>query len=55
MSLLVCLLVILGMIMDAFGAVILVSATIASIAYQSGINPIHFWMVTLVAFLNWAI
>ncbi|PID43731.1 MAG: C4-dicarboxylate ABC transporter [Proteobacteria bacterium] len=50
MILLVFILVILGMIMDAFGAVILVSATIATIAYQSGINPVHFWMVTLVAF-----
>ncbi|MFD2231915.1 TRAP transporter large permease subunit [Alkalimarinus sediminis] len=50
MVLLVIVLVILGMIMDAFGAVILVSATIATIAYQSGIHPVHFWMVTLVAF-----
>ncbi|UZE96551.1 TRAP transporter large permease subunit [Alkalimarinus alittae] len=50
MALLVIVLVILGMIMDAFGAVILVSATIATIAYQSGIDPVHFWMVTLVAF-----
>ncbi len=50
MLLLVVILVILGMIMDAFGAVILVSATIATIAYQSGIHPVHFWMVTLVAF-----
>jgi TRAP-type C4-dicarboxylate transport system permease large subunit len=50
MMLMVVVLVILGMIMDAFGAIILVSATVASIAYASGINPIHFWMVTLVAF-----
>ncbi len=50
MVLLVIILIILGMIMDAFGAVILVSATIATIAYQSGIHPIHFWMTTLVAF-----
>jgi TRAP-type C4-dicarboxylate transport system permease large subunit len=50
MLLMVVLLVILGMIMDAFGAIILVSATVATIAYASGINPIHFWMVTLVAF-----
>lgn len=50
MALLVVVLVVLGMIMDAFGAVILVSATIATIAYQSGIDPVHFWMVTLVAF-----
>ncbi|WP_291829725.1 TRAP transporter large permease subunit [Marinobacter sp.] len=50
MLLMVVILVILGMIMDAFGAVILVTATVATIAYASGIHPIHFWMVTLVAF-----
>lgn len=50
MLLMVVILVILGMIMDAFGAVILVTATVATIAYSSGIHPIHFWMVTLVAF-----
>ena len=43
-------LVLMGMIMEAFGAVILVSQTIATIAYANGIDPIHFWMVTLVAF-----
>ena len=32
------------------GAVILVSATIAPIAYNNGIHPVHFWMVVLVAF-----
>src|SRR5690606_41410491 len=46
----VMLLVILGRMMVAFGAVILVPATVASIAYSSGTHPIHFWMVTLVAF-----
>lgn len=50
MIMLVGVLIILGMIMDAFGAVILVSATIATIGYQSGIHPVHFWMVALVAF-----
>ncbi|MFE8070174.1 TRAP transporter large permease subunit [Marinobacteraceae bacterium S3BR75-40.1] len=50
MFLMVVVLVILGMIMDAFGAVILVSATVATLAYDSGIDPIHFWMTTLVAF-----
>ena len=43
-------LVVIGMIMDPYGAVILVSATIAGIAYKNGINPVHYWMVTLVAF-----
>lgn len=50
MGLIVVALVLLGMIMEAFGAVILVSQTIALVAYQAGIDPIHFWMVTLVAF-----
>ncbi len=50
MLLMVVILVVLGMIMDAFGAVILVTATVATIAYGSGIHPVHFWMVTLVAF-----
>jgi len=50
MGLLVAILVVIGMVMDPYGAVILVSATIASIAYESGIDPVHFWMVTLVAF-----
>lgn len=42
--------VIIGMIMDPYGAIILVSAGVAPIAYQAGINPVHFWMVALVAF-----
>lgn len=50
MGLMVIALVLMGMIMEAFGAVILVSQTIALVAYQAGIDPIHFWMVTLVAF-----
>ena len=47
---LVIVLVAIGMIMDPFGAVVLVSGTIAQIAYNNGINPVHFWMITLVAF-----
>jgi len=47
---LVIILVLIGMIMDPYGAVLLVSVTIAGIAYKAGIDPIHFWMVTLVAF-----
>lgn len=50
MGLLVLVLIVIGMIMDPYGAVILVSASIATIAYDSGIDPVHFWMVTLVAF-----
>jgi hypothetical protein len=50
MSLLVVVLVIVGMTMDPYGAVILVAATIAAVAKQAGIEMIHFWMVVLVAF-----
>ena len=50
MTFLTTLLVIIGMIMDPYGAVILVSATIAHVAYDNGIDPLHFWMVVLVAF-----
>ena len=35
---------------DPFGAVILVAATIAPVAYENGIHLIHFWMIVLVAF-----
>jgi TRAP-type C4-dicarboxylate transport system permease large subunit len=47
---LVLILVLIGMSMDPYGAVILVSATIADIAYQNGVNPVHFWVVVMVAF-----
>jgi len=40
----------IGMIMDPYGAVVLVTGTVAQIAYKNGINPIHFWMMALVAF-----
>ncbi|SDW38955.1 TRAP transporter large permease subunit [Marinobacter mobilis] len=40
----------IGMVMDPFGAVILVSATIAQAAISMGIDPLHFWIVCLVAF-----
>jgi len=50
MLMLVVLLVLIGMVMDPFGAVVLVSGSVAAVAYNNGINPIHFWMVTLVAF-----
>ena len=50
MALLVVAMVLVGMTMDALGAVVLVSATIAQVAYQNGIHPAHFWMMVLVAF-----
>ncbi len=50
MSLLAIALVAVGMVMDPYGAVILVSATLTKVAYANGIAPLHFWMVVLVAF-----
>jgi TRAP-type C4-dicarboxylate transport system permease large subunit len=50
MAVFVGIMVFLGMVMDPFGAVILVSATLAPIAYSNGIDPVHFWMMVLVAF-----
>ena len=50
MALLCVVLVILGMTMDPFGAVILVTGTIAAVGYANGIHPVHFWMTALVAF-----
>ena len=50
MAALVAALVGVGMCMDPYGAVILVSASIAEVAYRNGIAPVHFWMVVLVAF-----
>ncbi|MFW5444119.1 MAG: TRAP transporter large permease subunit [Methylococcaceae bacterium] len=50
LSFLIVVLVGIGMVMDPFGAVVLVSGTVAQIAYNNGINPVHFWMITLVAF-----
>jgi TRAP-type C4-dicarboxylate transport system permease large subunit len=47
---LVFIMVIVGMLMDALGAVVLVSVTLAGVAYNNGIDPVHFWMMVLVAF-----
>lgn len=47
---LVCILVLVGMFMDPFGAIILVSATVAPVAYTNGIDPVHFWMIVLISF-----
>lgn len=49
-TLIVCLMVFVGMIMDPFGAVILISATVAPVAYGYGIDPVHFWMIALIGF-----
>lgn len=50
MALLVGMMVFIGMIMDPYGAVILVSQTLAPIAYKNGIDPVHFWMMVLASF-----
>ncbi len=42
--------VILGMVMEPIGAIVLVSSTLAPLAYANGIDPVHFWMMVLVAF-----
>ncbi len=50
MALLVVVMVLVGMTMDALGAVVLVSVSVAPVAYANGISPVHFWMMVLVAF-----
>ena len=50
MAFLVLFLVLIGMVMDPFGALILVTGTIAPVAYAQGIHPVHFWMTCLMAF-----
>jgi TRAP-type C4-dicarboxylate transport system permease large subunit len=42
--------VVLGMVMEPIGAIVLVSSTLAPLAYNNGIDPVHFWMMVLVAF-----
>ena len=50
LSLLALLLVTIGLFLEPLGAVLLVSSTLAPVAYNNGIAPVHFWMVVLVAF-----
>ncbi|HEX4879605.1 MAG TPA: TRAP transporter large permease subunit [Limnobacter sp.] len=50
LTLLMILMIFIGMVMDPFGAVILVSATVAPVAYSNGIHPVHFWMIVITAF-----
>jgi TRAP-type C4-dicarboxylate transport system permease large subunit len=50
MAFLIVFLIFIGMVMDPFGALILVTGTIAPVAYANGIHPIHFWMTCLMAF-----
>lgn len=50
MTLLIVVKVILGMVMDALGAVVLVSISMARVALDNGIDPVHFWMMVMVGF-----
>jgi len=43
-------LVFLGMFMEPLGAIFLVSGSLAPLAYKSGVDPVHFWMMVMVAF-----
>jgi TRAP-type C4-dicarboxylate transport system permease large subunit len=48
---LIILLALIGMSgLEPFGAVVLVSGSVAQVAYKFGIDPIHFWMLVLIAF-----
>jgi TRAP-type C4-dicarboxylate transport system permease large subunit len=50
MAVLALIMVFLGMVMDPLGAIVLVSGTLAPIAYANHIDPLHFWMMVLVSF-----
>ena len=50
MAVILVMLTLIGMFMDPFAAVILVSATISQAAFQVGVDPLHFWLVCLVSF-----
>ncbi|WP_291824608.1 TRAP transporter large permease subunit [Marinobacter sp.] len=50
LALLMGMLVFIGMIMDPYGAVLLVNTTIAPIAINNGVDPLHFWVMTVLAF-----
>ncbi len=50
MALMVVVMIVVGMLMDALGAVVLISVSVAGIAIENGIHPLHFWMMVLVGF-----
>ena len=50
MGLLVVVLVVIGMTLEPLGAIFLVAATLAPVARDAGIAPVHFWLTVLVAF-----
>ena len=50
MAIIMPLLVLVAMMIDPYGAVILVSTSFAPWALSSGLNAVHFWLVVLTAF-----
>jgi TRAP-type C4-dicarboxylate transport system permease large subunit len=42
--------VVVGMFVDPYGAIIVVNATIFQIAKANGLDPLHFWMMSLMCF-----
>ncbi|HET8708005.1 MAG TPA: TRAP transporter large permease subunit, partial [Pseudomonadales bacterium] len=50
MGVILVLLVLIGTTMDPYGAITLVSGSVAHAAYQHGIHPVHFWIIVLTAF-----
>jgi TRAP-type C4-dicarboxylate transport system permease large subunit len=50
MAIIMPLLVLVAMLVDPYGAVILVSTSFAPWALASGLNAVHFWLVVLTAF-----
>ena len=51
MSALILVVMVIGLSgLEPFGAIILVSGSLAKVAYKFGIDPIHFWMLVLVSF-----
>jgi len=42
--------VLIGMFIDPYGAIIVVNATIFHIAKVNGLDPLHFWMMSLMCF-----
>jgi TRAP-type C4-dicarboxylate transport system permease large subunit len=50
MAFLVLAMIIIGMLTDVLGGVVLVSATLAPLAYRNGLDPVHFWVMVMCAF-----
>lgn len=42
--------VLVGMFVDPYGAIIVVNATIFQVAKANGLDPLHFWMMSLMCF-----